>query len=164
MTLEQILSEKLTNDKTAKAVESNYRGLLEVPGTERDIEQERYIKLNKLERLMTPQKPDYEADGYDDKGQLVYDTAYCPNCQQEYEVGYDNPEHCHNCGQALDWTVEQEQEEEKETPYCRNYNCEQCDNFCTNGMLCSCESVNVTADLFYECRLKNCACKNFVHR
>lgn len=103
MTIEEILSEKLTNDKTAEAVESNYRGLLEVPGTERDIDQERYIKLNKLERLMTPQRPEYEADGYDDRGRLIYDTAYCPNCRQEYEVGYDNPKHCYNCGQALDF-------------------------------------------------------------
>ena len=53
-------------------------------------------------------------------------------------------------------------EKEKETPYCRNYNCEQCDNFCTKGMISFCLNVNVTADLFYECRLKKCACKYFV--
>lgn len=103
MTLEEILSEKLTDDKTAAAVEDNYKGLL-AAGCERDPMQERLIKLNRLERLMTPQKPDYEADGYDDEGQLCYDTAYCPNCREEYEVGYDNPEHCKNCGQALDWS------------------------------------------------------------
>ena len=106
MTIQDIMNSKLTNDKTAEALKSNYLGLMETPGIERDVEQERYIKLNKLERLMTPQKPDYEADGYDDKGRLCYDTAYCPNCQQEYEVGYDNPEHCKNCGQALDWSEE----------------------------------------------------------
>lgn len=39
MELEQILSEKLTNDKTVEAVESNYRGLIKVEGIERDIEQ-----------------------------------------------------------------------------------------------------------------------------
>ena len=104
MTIQDIMNSKLTNDKTAEALESNYLGLMETPGIERDVEQERYIKLNKLERLMTPQKPEYEADGYDDKGRLCYDTAYCPNCQQEYEVDYDNPEHCKNCGQALDWS------------------------------------------------------------
>lgn len=103
MILEEILKERLTNDKTAKAIESNYRGLLEAPGTERDIVQERYIKLNKLERLMTPQKPDYEADGYDDKGNLWYDRGYCPNCEHEFEVDYERPNHCPDCGQALDW-------------------------------------------------------------
>lgn len=162
MTIQDIMNSKLTNDKTAEALESNYLGLMETPGIERDVEQERYIKLNKLERLMTPQKPDYEADGYDDKGRLCYDTAYCPNCQQEYEVGYDNPEHCKNCGQALDWSGEEEDDEEK-IQYRSDYTCEQCSNFNTNGTICSCESVNVTEDMFYECRLKSCACKNFVH-
>ena len=108
MTLEEALSEKLTIDSHARKLEDNYRGLLETPGIERDTEQERYIKLNKLERLMTPQKPYYEGDGYDDKGRICYDTAYCPNCQQDYEVGYDDPKHCKNCGQAIDWTMEKE--------------------------------------------------------
>jgi hypothetical protein len=110
MTIEDVMNEKLTVDSHAKKLEDNYQGLLETPKFQRDIDQERYIKLNKLERLMTPQKPDYEADGYDDRGRLIYDTAYCPNCQQEYEVGYDNPKHCHNCGQALDWIVEEDEE------------------------------------------------------
>ena len=56
MELEQILSEKLTNDKTVEAVESNYRGLIKVKGIERDIEQERLIKLNRLERKEEPQE------------------------------------------------------------------------------------------------------------
>ncbi len=54
-------------------------------------------------------------------------------------------------------------QEKEETPCYSNFTCKQCSNFNTNGTICSCESVNVTEDLFYECRLKNCACKNFVH-
>ncbi len=119
MTLEEILSEKLTNDKTAKAVESNYRGLLEVPGTERDIEQERYIKLNKLERLITP-TPAVVSDKRmisENIYQLIY---HCPNCgsylrhtthNSERQFGNgtimkdnENPAHCPFCGQALDWS------------------------------------------------------------
>lgn len=30
-----------------------------------------------LEKQML-KKPDYEADGYDDKGELIYDTWICP--------------------------------------------------------------------------------------
>ncbi len=51
-----------------------------------------------------PKHPDYEGDGYDDNGELIYDTAYCPYCRQDYEVDYDTPKYCKNCGQALDWS------------------------------------------------------------
>lgn len=45
--------------------------------------------------------PGYEGDGYSD-GEMVYDTWICPNCSESYEVGYDEYEHCPNCGQHLD--------------------------------------------------------------
>ena len=48
-----------------------------------------------------PKKPDYEGDGYDDKGELVYDTWICPNCDKKYEVDYEDYKHCPNCGQAI---------------------------------------------------------------
>lgn len=47
---------------------------------------------------------DYEGDGYDDKGNIIYDTWICPCCEERYEVYYDNYKHCPNCGQALDWS------------------------------------------------------------
>lgn len=50
-----------------------------------------------------PKKPDYEGNGYDDNGNLVYDTAYCPNCRHEFEVDYDATDYCPTCGQAIDW-------------------------------------------------------------
>lgn len=51
-------------------------------------------------------KLEYEGDGYDDKGELVYDTAYCPICRHEYEVDYDDHDNfCRCCGQKLDWEV-----------------------------------------------------------
>ena len=50
-----------------------------------------------------PQRPDIEGDGYDPEGNLVYDTGYCPRCQQEYEIDYHTPKYCENCGQALEW-------------------------------------------------------------
>ncbi len=48
--------------------------------------------------------PEYEGDGYDDDGNLIYDTAYCPYCRHEFNVDYDTPNFCPECGQALDWS------------------------------------------------------------
>ena len=48
-----------------------------------------------------PKKPDIEGDGYAD-GQLVYDTWICPNCEEYYEIDYDNYDYCPKCGQAID--------------------------------------------------------------
>lgn len=57
-------------------------------------------RANKEEAL----EPEYEGDGYDDKGELIYDMAYCPICHYEYEVDYDTHDnYCRNCGQKLDW-------------------------------------------------------------
>ena len=59
-----------------------------------------------------PMRVNYEGDGYDDDGNLIYDTAYCPNCGQKYEVDYDyHDDYCRNCGQALDWSFEEVDEE-----------------------------------------------------
>lgn len=49
-----------------------------------------------------PKAPDYEGDGYDDKGELIYDTWICPSCGEKYEVDYDDYKHCPECGQRLD--------------------------------------------------------------
>lgn len=49
-----------------------------------------------------PKKPDYEGDGYDENGELIYDTWICPHCNHEYEVEYEDYAFCPNCGQALD--------------------------------------------------------------
>ena len=49
-------------------------------------------------------KPMYEGDGYDDSGNLIYDTWICPNCGERYEVDYDDYDFCPNCGQRLDWS------------------------------------------------------------
>ena len=55
-----------------------------------------------------PQQPDLEGDGYDDSGNLIYDTGYCPRCRCSYEVDYHKPKYCENCGQALDWSADDE--------------------------------------------------------
>lgn len=50
-----------------------------------------------------PKKPDFEGDGYWN-GELVYDTWICPCCGKHYEVDYEEYDHCPNCGQAIDWS------------------------------------------------------------
>ena len=54
-------------------------------------------------RKQIPQKPDYEGDGYDDSGNLIYDTWICPNCGDRYEVDYEIHQYCPMCGQRIDW-------------------------------------------------------------
>lgn len=49
-----------------------------------------------------PKKPDMEGDGYDDNGELIFDTWICPSCGQRYEIDYDDYEYCTNCGQHID--------------------------------------------------------------
>ena len=52
-----------------------------------------------------PEKVIREGDGYDDEGNIVYDTAYCPICNFEYDVDYDDHDnYCRRCGQKLDWS------------------------------------------------------------
>ena len=65
--------------------------------------------LKALEKQI-PKKPDYEGDGYDDNGEIIYDTSYCPCCRHEFEAYYDITDYCPNCGQALDWSEEERKE------------------------------------------------------
>lgn len=54
----------------------------------------------------SPEKPYYEGDGYDENGKIIYDTWICPNCNKRYEVDYDDYKYCPDCGQAIDWSAE----------------------------------------------------------
>ena len=46
-------------------------------------------------------KPNYEGDGYYGN-RIVLDTWICPNCENNYEVDYDDYDYCPNCGQHID--------------------------------------------------------------
>ena len=60
------------------------------------------MAIEALEKQIA-KKPDFEGDGYDCSGNLVYDTWICPNCEADYEVDYEEYECCPKCGQAIDW-------------------------------------------------------------
>lgn len=61
-----------------------------------------------------PMQPRYEGDGYCD-GELVYDMAYCPKCDHDFEYNINDwgSKFCPDCGQALDWSVGEEGEGEE---------------------------------------------------
>lgn len=59
--------------------------------------------IKELAYKNTPKKPDYEGDGYDDNGEIIYDTWICPNCGKRYEVDYDDYDYCHCCGQRINF-------------------------------------------------------------
>lgn len=61
---------------------------------------------NALEKQI-PKEPDLIGDGYDDNGNLIYDTWICPCCQTEYELDYDDYKFCPECGQAIDRSVKE---------------------------------------------------------
>lgn len=80
------------------------------------------VHINKTLRLIgiaaikkqIPMKPIYEADGYAD-GKLVYDYAECPNCGHFFEYCINDwwCNYCSDCGQKLDWSVEEDWSEEE---------------------------------------------------
>ncbi len=60
-------------------------------------------QVQELKERDTAKKPAFEGDGYDDKGEIIYDTWICPNCEARYEVDYDDYDFCPKCGQRLKW-------------------------------------------------------------
>ena len=53
-------------------------------------------------------KPNRWGDGYYN-GQLVYDMWECPTCGKNYELDSEEHDHCPNCGQKIDWTIDSEE-------------------------------------------------------
>ena len=55
----------------------------------------------------------YFGDGYAD-GHMVYDIAQCPACNKAFEEGYSGwlDPYCSHCGQKLDWSFEEIEEEQ----------------------------------------------------
>lgn len=70
-----------------------------IPTTQEDLQ-----TIKEALEKQIPKKPDYEGDGFDEDGYLIYDTWICPNCGKHYEVDYDDYDFCPECGQTLDWS------------------------------------------------------------
>lgn len=63
----------------------------------------RGLAIKALEKQI-PKKPTFEGDGFDENGNIIYDTWICPCCEEEYEVDYDDHKYCPWCGQMIDWS------------------------------------------------------------
>lgn len=65
-----------------------------------------YEKVMELLEKQIPKKP---IDAYKtcDTGEITY--WVCPNCNYEHEVhwGGCDTDYCYNCGQAIDWELEE---------------------------------------------------------
>jgi hypothetical protein len=93
MKIDENLKEKLTKDHTARELYENYGSNLE-KGAERCIGDERYIKLNRLERKEEPMQVREE--------QYFYGSNYfCPVCSERFETWAQIDKYCRNCGQRL---------------------------------------------------------------
>lgn len=73
-----------------------------------------YEAIGNMEKLQVelekrvPKKPNIWGDGYDDKGNMIYDIYDCPNCGKSYEIDYEKHDYCPNCGQAIDFSEVEE--------------------------------------------------------
>lgn len=60
-----------------------------------------------IQELVDKEKPleiDHTSDGYPDGYYLLYDIAFCPNCDRAFEVTYnEHYKYCPSCGQRLNW-------------------------------------------------------------
>lgn len=80
-----------------------------------EVEQYRALgtveELKETRKKQIPKTPCIEGDGYAD-GHLVYDTWICPNCEEHYEIDYDDYDYCPKCGQAINKSVFEGSEED----------------------------------------------------
>ena len=71
----------------------------------KEIEQYRKIgTVEECQKAVEKQKskaPTIEGDGYDEDGEMIYDTWICPSCGEYYELDYDDYDFCPNCGQRI---------------------------------------------------------------
>lgn len=81
---------------------------VELFGTAKEVEFLRVGRfLNIIASALEKQKlkrPDYEGDGCDCEGDIIFDTWICPRCKERYEVDYDRYDYCPSCGQGIDWS------------------------------------------------------------
>ena len=59
------------------------------------------VAVTALEKQVA-KEPHLEGDGYAD-GYMVYDTWICPNCDEHYEMDFEQHMYCPACGQKIKW-------------------------------------------------------------
>lgn len=83
-------------------IPKNYGTLLDIirfvrvmPGTTTE-------HIHELEDRDTAKKPNIEGDGYAPDGTFIWDIWIYPNCNEHYEIDYDEYDFCPKCGQRID--------------------------------------------------------------
>ena len=99
--IEKIIVER--NEKVDNAILGEIQQIAIEEGIETRITLNKKAVVDAL-RKQIPEKPHFEGDGYDDSGNLIYDTWICPNCEDRYEVDYEIHQYCPMCGQRIDWS------------------------------------------------------------
>lgn len=90
--------------KTQEAIENlEYLISGDCTDNQMDFVEEITMAIEALKKQI-PQQPNYEGDGYDDSGNILYDTWICPNCEDRYELDYEIHQFCPVCGQRIDWS------------------------------------------------------------
>lgn len=88
----------MTPEEAIKSMQ-NLKLVLCITDSERNSVNTAIVALEK----QIPEEPELEADGYDDDGNLIYEYGYCPDCRHEFEIAYDSPDYCPDCGKHLKW-------------------------------------------------------------
>lgn len=99
------LIEKIAIER-AKAVDGMILGEIKQIAVENGIDTKIILNEKKIAEALQkqiPEKPGFEGDGYDDSGNLIYDTWICPNCGDRYELDYEIHTYCPMFGQRIDW-------------------------------------------------------------
>ena len=100
---------KMTLERAAEILDPNHRehyDSIETVNEACEIGRQAIFKQIK-------ERPYYEADGYDENGELIYDMAKCPVCGHEFEYNINDwgSDYCPDCGQALNWNNTEEEQE-----------------------------------------------------
>lgn len=65
--------------------------------------------LQELIAKVAQKKPDYWSDSIEtDDRSASFNHWDCPCCGHSYELDYEEYDYCPNCGQALDWSTDDE--------------------------------------------------------
>lgn len=83
----------MANSLNARINKARYQGL---------INDEECKRIKEALEKQIAKEPCLEGDGYAD-GHMVYDTWICPNCDEHYEMEFEQHMYCPVCGQKIKW-------------------------------------------------------------
>lgn len=106
MTIKEAIDELESIKAETEYKNDEYRKAYKMENTIYEIRIDALEKAIEALEKQIPKKPDLVGEGYDDEGQLVYDTWVCPSCDTSYECYYDDYDFCPKCGQKIDWSEE----------------------------------------------------------